>query len=679
MNYEYQQIVSDNQISLFLHRLDKIPVMIYVPPFTEWAEENRYIPPGVSPYPGRFTLEIAPHMREILECQHPDSPIHETVIMKSVQSLGTVTIIENAIGAYIKYKLGSILYVTSNKGVGRIRTSANIDVLIDNSGLAEYVKPISNRTGRKNSDTAMYKEFDGGIKFLTTSYASKGDRKSNTFSLLCLDELDEAEDDNEQGDVEEIFAGRTMTIRDYKIIKVSTPSRMETSRIYKNFLEGDQSYYYAECPLCGEKQILVMRGGKNEHGLTFTTQKDQRSGNKVIIPETVRYICEYCRGEFHESKKQQILANGEWRPHAIPIRPDKRSFHISGLMSPEMFLSWERICQQFLASGFGEDLPKFKDFMINYLGNPWSSVESTKGWEEIRDRAEDYAYPIPPAGTFDGETYHGPLIYCAGVDVQGDRLECHVVGFGPGMEKWSVDYRIFYGNPANLDDPCWIALEEFTYSQTYPAGNRQSYIGQIAIDSGFGPSNKRDKDWAGKTHVVYEFVGRHQDRFIAIMGIPEDKSVSILKEARVEGSTLKKRYNVSVGIVKEMVMANLDLTSGPGAIHFPRSRMENGKKIQLPDDHFRQFMSERYQEIAPGKFGWVKIYKRNEVWDTFIYAIAAAYYQNLPGKSAEIWQIYYTHQCLFEPDRPKKITEFIADATDLVRKDAPPRPKVGNG
>ena len=43
----------------------------------------------------------------------------------------------------------------------------------------------------------------------------------------------------------------------------------------------------------------------------------------------------------------------------------------------------------------------------------------------------------------------------------------------------------------------------------------------------------------------------------------------------------------------------------------------------------------------PGKMGWFPIRSRNEVLDTFIYSIAAAYYDNIFSWSAEEWSSYY--------------------------------------
>ena len=628
----------------------RLPVQLTVPPFSQWAAENRYYPPGVSVYPGMHDPDTAPHMNEPLDRLHPDDECTHVYLMKSVQSAATTTS-ENAIGASIKYKLWNMLYLTADQSLARIRSSANIDPMIDNSGLAQYVKPHSQRMKRKTADNTFYKEFIGSIKLAINSYGSIGALKSNTNGFIVCDEWDEAPPELKgQGDIQGIIEGRTMGLRRYKLLFISTPSMMQTSRIYKGFLEGDQRYYFVPCPICGEMQVLELKSGKIDYGLTFTCETDKNTGKKLLIPETVRYICKYCKAEFRETEKQAIMKAGEWRPTAIPIDRKKTSYHISGLMSPEMFLKWERICQQYINTDFGENLLLFKDFVINYKGWPWASTEKTMEWEVFRDKADGYCLGEVPEGrkvnSDIGEMYQGPLVLYAGADVQGDRIELHVVGFGPGMESWSIDYQVFTGNPADLNDYCWKRLNDWVYNHTYDVLGKKRQIVLCAVDSGYDPrKQQRDKDFAGKANIVYDFVGRRPQRFIATMGIPGDKGIEVLNEARVNDPNclLKKRYNIYVSMIKEIITYRLKLDPGPGAIHFPRFMRSQGtdRREPLPDEHYRRFLSERYQETKPGVFEWSKIYKRNEQWDTFIYAWAAAEYHKTSTYSDKEWRRLY--------------------------------------
>ena len=56
-------------------------------------------------------------------------------------------------------------------------------------------------------------------------------------------------------------------------------------------------------------------------------------------------------------------------------------------------------------------------------------------------RREEYAAEAPA----------GVLVLTAGVDVQDDRLEVEVVGWGMGEESWAIDYRVLWGDPGRDD------------------------------------------------------------------------------------------------------------------------------------------------------------------------------------------------------------------------------------
>jgi len=212
-----------------------------------WATENRFLPEGVSNRPGRINHDIAPHMVEIQDCFHPNSGIKLVSIMKSTQSLATTTI-ENVIGWAIKNMLHNILYIISSKNIAKMRSSAAVDVLIDYSGLAGHVKPLSQRMKRKTADTTYYKEFLGGRKLMMTSYNSIADAKSFSWDLIIFDEIEEAPYELKgQGDPEKIFEMRGTTARHLKMAKISTPTSVN-GRIHANFLDSDQRYFHCWCP-----------------------------------------------------------------------------------------------------------------------------------------------------------------------------------------------------------------------------------------------------------------------------------------------------------------------------------------------------------------------------------------------------------------------------------------------
>jgi phage terminase large subunit GpA-like protein len=593
---------------------------------SEWAGENRYIPEGLSNLPGKINHEIAPHLVEIQDCFHPDSGIRCVTVMKSTQSLVTTTI-ENPIGWAIKNKLHNILYVISSRNIARVRSSSAIDVLIDYSGLAEYVKPISTRMKRKVADNTYYKEFAGGRKLMMTSYNSIADAKSLSWDLIILDELEEAPFElRGQGDPEKIFEGRGVTARHLKIAKISTPTNTR-GRINVNFLEGDQRYFHCQCPLCGERQQLVVMMAGRDFGLTAAAERVGKV--EQIVPESVHYICEHCHGEIREYQKQSMLSGGLWVPTADPTNIAYRSYHISNLMSPIMFYTWPAVMQRLMDADWGNNIPRFKNFQIDILGLPWESRSEKRNWEELMARAEAYELATMPPGA---------LIPVAGCDVQKTWIEAVVVAYGIDMENWIIDHQKFYCDSnettRELTSQAWVKLRQFITTKKYKFRQYEIPIALSAIDSGYNPKNQPGEgNEASHEHTVYEFVAR-TPRTIACRGNPNLKDC-VLKQERVQREgPLKIRYDVAVNELKDELATKLDLPGGsPGAIHFTRG---------LGEEFFKGFLSEAFTEIEPGKWAWKKLYERNEPLDCYNQARAAAEYMNLPSWTPQVWNEYET-------------------------------------
>ncbi|MEA3280538.1 MAG: phage terminase large subunit family protein, partial [Thermodesulfobacteriota bacterium] len=351
MNVAIQEDISKFARGEIIKFVEKWKTNSYIPLISTWAEENRDIPVGQSELPGLIDHSNAPHLVEIQDCLHPDSGISQITIMKGTQALVT-SAIENAIGHSIKYKLHNILNIISSKNIAKIRSSAAIDVMIDNSGLSEYMKPMSSRMKRKIADGTFYKEMHGNRRLMMTSWNSISDGKSVSWSFIIMDELEEAPYELKgQGDPEAIFKGRSKTIRDLKIVKISTPTNT-TGRINVNFLEGDQRYYYCKCPFCGERQVLKIKAGGRDFGLTARSERVDNVD--VVIKDTVRYICKFCKKPIPEHQKGYMLNNGKWIPTATPVNPEYRSYQVSNLLSPISFYSWYQAMQDFAETGYGE-------------------------------------------------------------------------------------------------------------------------------------------------------------------------------------------------------------------------------------------------------------------------------------------------------------------------------------
>ena len=620
--------------AVFIRDFKRSKIDAFIPLPSEWAAENRWLPEGTSEFPGLINHSIAPHMVEIQDCFHPDSGIQQVTIMKSTQSLATTTL-ENVMGHSIKYKLNNILYIISSKNIAGIRSSSAIDAMIDNSGLAEYIKPISIRMKRKIADTKFYKELHGGRRLMMTSWNSIGDAKSLTWSLIIMDELDEAPYELAgQGDPESIFAGRGKTIRNLKIAKISTPTTTE-GRIYRNFLDGDQRYFHAQCQLCGERQVLDVKGLGRDYGLT--ARSETIDSVEQIIPDTVEYICKFCKKPSREYQKGAMMAGGIWKPTARPINAGYRSYQISNLMSPIMFYTWSRVMQEFCETGWGEKITKFKNFTIDVLGKPWEHRVKKQSWEMLKSNAGEYELKTIPQGGY---------LVVSGTDVQKRWLEFVAVAYGPGMSSYIIDHQKFFGETKHWTNQVWRDWQNYKDSTKYKltdysAEKERSIMLPIAmssIDTAYNPKGNR-QDQEGDSvleHTVYEIVARSM-RTIACRGNPDLRDM-ILKEERIKKNiALKTRYDLAVNELKDEIMVKIDLprnadgTYPRGYIHFTKF---------LPDEFFKGFLSEVYAEVLPGKWEYKKIYERNEPLDCYNLARGAAERLNLASWTDQVWENY---------------------------------------
>lgn len=640
-----EEIIRSSSLFKLKKSIASISESGFVPLAQDWAEENRMIPPEVSPeWYGQFSIKDVPQYAELLACQHPDNPVTSTALMKSVQGAGTTSFMENVIGHWLKYMLGSVVVFTSSKGMAKMKSSSSIDPLIDFGGLAGNLSPISSRkASKKSGDTALYKEFLGGCKLLMTSYLSIGDMKSLAFNLLCMDEWDEAPHQLKgQGDVDKIINGRTMATKMSKRIYISTSTSMNTSRIYKKYTQGDQRQYYVPCPICEGFQVLTMRSSKRKYGLTFNTIIDPVLQTKVLDENSVRYTCQHCSGEFYDEQKMDITNNGQWRPtwkdsNFKPKSQNHRSYKSPGFISK--YLNWSKICQEFIDTDYGRDYESSKTFTNNIYAEPHAHVDKEYSWKLLKERAESYRLGEPPENC-------GLLLY-GGVDVQGDRLEYIVLGTrgGMSMETWVVDYRVFYGDTKNVFDSSWDSLASYVETTVYTIGKTRVKVTKCAVDSNWDPKMKTGKrNWQTKDHTVYQFVAMYPHKFIAIYGAKEKQSADIIKSVRIKNdnkanfSPLKVRYEIAVGKVKDIIFNNIDKSDGPGSIHVPKyERPEGGMDINIaiPDSFYKMMISESYQEISPGVYGWVKLFDRNEVLDITVYGKAAMYLDNIHTLSPE--------------------------------------------
>jgi phage terminase large subunit GpA-like protein len=289
-----------------------------------------------------------------------------------------------------------------------------------------------------------------------------------------------------------------------------------------------------------------------------------------------------------------MLARGEWRATA-PGDGVTAGFLLPALLSP--FETWGDVAVDFLASR--KDPIRLKSWTNLKLGDPFEDrdAEAIDATAIMTRLIENWGDRLP-----DGVT-----VITAGVDVQGDRLEWEIVGWGVGEESWSLSYDRVWGDPGRPET--WETLDKellrlFDHPRLGPMPIRA-----VAVDSG-----------GHHTQIVYRFAQeRARRRIWAIKGrggpgVP----VWPARPPRARDKAFTP-YIVGVDAAQELMTARLKIAEpGPGYSHFPAGR---------DLDYFRMLTAERI----------IKTYRRghlvrewrkdpgvhNEAFDCRVYSYAA--------------------------------------------------------
>jgi phage terminase large subunit GpA-like protein len=547
------------------------------PPITvsEWADRNRVLPP-TSAEPGRWRTARTPYLRAVMDALSSSSLYERVVLMKGSQTGGTEAGL-NWLGYIIHNAPGIAMLVQPSLDMVRRNTTVRIDPLIETTpALRDLVAPPRSRDA---GNSLFRKSFPGGQLVMTGANSPIGLR-STPVRYLFLDEVDGYPGDADgEGDPVDLAIQRTATFRGRrKIFMVSTPTLKGYSRIEAAFAESDRRYFYVPCLHCGDMAPIIWARIRWPEG-----KRDQ-----------AYLVCEACGGVHQEHEKPRLLDSGEWRTTA---QGDGRTagFHLSALYSP--WETWAEIARDH--GRVRKDPPRLQVWVNTKLGESWEDqAGEVVETEPLMARREDWGAVLP----------EGIAVLTAGVDVQGDRLELHLVGWGRDEESWSVDYRVIWGDPSG--PRVWTDLD-VALSQTYPHARAVAdlAIRAIAVDTG-----------GQQTKAAYEYCRTRLHR--RVWGIKGRGGSGIPLWPRRPTRTKGKvpLFVIGVDAAKDALFARLRLAEpGPGYLHFPAER---------DAEFFRQLTAERvvtrFERGRPIRL-WQprRDGERNEALDTTVYAMAA--------------------------------------------------------
>lgn len=556
---------------------------------SEWADKYRKLSPESSAEPGQWYTGRAEYTRGIMDAfSEPD--VH-TVVWFASSQVAKTEVINNVCGFFIDQDPAPVLVVQPTLGIAEAWSKDRLAPMLRDTPRLQG--KVGDPKSRDSGSTILHRVYPGGSLDISGAN-SPSSLSSRPKRVVLCDEVDRFPPSaGVEGDPVTLAKKRSTTFWNRILGLFSTGTTKGISRIEEAFKEGDKRRFWVPCPGCGEHQVLKWA---NVHW-----DKDGEEHK----PETAAYYCEHCGEAWDDGKRWSAVSRGEWCAEA-PFN-GTASFHIW-----EAYSSWVRLEETvtaFLdAKGNHE---RMRVFTNTSLGETFEEKGETVESLPLFERRETYKATVPL----------GVAILVCAVDVQDDRLEAEVIGYGVGDESWGIRRDVLWGDPST--PALWEDLDEYLEREfTHELGLTIKIAG-TCVDSG-----------GHFTLAVYQYCKKRASRRVwAIKGKAGNGRV-IVDTPKKNNKAGVRLFTVGTDTAKDMLYAWLKLEKpGPGYCHFPDT---------YDAEYFNQLTAEqvvtRYKMGRPERVYLLKKGTRNESLDIRVYSMACLKLLNpdLKGRAARM-------------------------------------------
>jgi phage terminase large subunit GpA-like protein len=569
-----------------------------------------------------------PFQREPMDVLSPHDPTEFAVFVCASQMLKT-TAFENAAGCAVTNDPGPILVIQPRESDVEEFSKKFIDPMIrDTACLSER---FTRKKSRDAGNTINEKHFTGG------SLTMLGAQTPENFQMRSIryafgDEVDRwPREVGKEGSTVRLFIMRTANFRLIrKVALASTPTLEGDSVIWDWWLRSDQRRFFVPCPFCEHFQVLVWSADY----AAWPTKGGVVWGDG-IEPADAHYRCESCERLIPNWRKPWMIDRGEWRKG----NPKSKiaGFHLPRTYS--LITPWGDLVEEFLAAK--DDPGELKAFVNTKLAELWKLSGDAPDWEVIASRAEAY---------HKGNVPHGALMLTAGVDIQTDRIEVSVYGWGRNKQRWLVDHRILWGPTNTLDGVAWAALTAMMGETWRHESGADMSLARAAVDS--GDQTAQVYDWARRQAPGRVIVIKGYDNGVALVGQP--KTTETVTKRKRRGVLV---YPINVSMAKAELYGQLRAVKPEASEEYPTGWFHHYRE---EDSFYRQLVAERFVQakdrrgVLVGR--WHKT-GRNEALDCANYARAAAEHVGVSKMKDSDWRRIGA----FAADAPAKEREIVGN------------------
>lgn len=617
--------------------------------YLRWAVENIEFSERITDHPGPYNEALVPFFSEILRALSPDDPCSVVSLAKSAQIGGTICANIFTLGS-LDMAPGDFLYVHPTEENAIRWSKTKLMPLVREM---PQVASLFSQNSRDAGNSVLYKERRDGRGAIQAAGAN------SPAGLSMISPRKQVQDDlakwqmNEAGDPEVQADSRSKAFFNAKVFKISTPMISPGCKITANFQEGTQESYHVPCPHC--------------EGLQELRWENMRDHIDPQHPEKAHFVCIHCGCEIHEHHRDWMVQpeNGARWVAKFPERArHHRSFRIWMAYSP--FERWESLAREYLTLQTGG--PEKRDggsgaeqtFWNDWLGLAYEADNKAVDWEVLRDRASR-------RGLRRGVVPAGALVLMYSVDVQGDRVEWLLMGYGRNRYRAVIDHGVIDSRagshlPGYVEHSGHISEKEVKdaldklLARTWPddRGAKRS-VERLAIDGN------------AYTEDVWAWASRHpKAKVIMVRGGNHDAAPPIaqVREYDKRGRPKKQKwssrfftFNASAFKLRLYRDLKKDDPERAGFVEFAAG---------FADDVFQQATSEvRVKEktrTGHDRYVWkLPEGQRNEILDMINQSLAAAYRAGLPYWTEEEWDAVQDRIGMIEPPSQPDLEDRLHD------------------
>ncbi len=566
----------------------------------------------------------------MMAVSEPDT--HTVTVMAATQVLKTELLL-NVVFYFIHQDPMPILFIQPTQDAAaafaKERFNPTVDVM---PALRALIR--APRAGA-NENTLTHRDFPAGnIDFVGAH--SPLDLASRPRPVIVSDEVNKfPASAGEEGDPLALAEERASTFVDVgraKFVRTCSPTVKGECRIGREYDASDRRRCFVACPHCGHEQVLTWAHVRWEKVLqdgTVTWDAEPGQAVREHRPATAAVACgaDGCGAIWTEEERKGALRALEHAPDhgwrqtrpflccgeaQTPEEWDAagRSLcRVCGARSPydghagfrasKIYSVRHRLSALVAEFRNARGSPELmKKFTNTGLAEQWEpAAGTTVDSSKFADRAEPYGPDDLP------EAVRAVTGFC---DVQGDRLEVQLVGWGADEESWPFVYEVLREDPAQ--PAAWAELDALLARSFRTRDGRVLRVAAFGIDTG-----------GNHTAQVYAYCRRRPGRRVfPCKGMAGPKPLWPTNAIRAK--TNDKLWMLGVDTGKDAIYGRLAIAEpGPGFIHFPADDAFGEAYFAMLTAERREVRKRAGQPyvlwvLPPGK--------RNEALDTMVGALA---------------------------------------------------------